>query len=933
MAKQTIETVLTLDNAKFKSNMSDSQKDLLKFTASVTALGIAAIGVAKLTANFQDQTIKSARAAGTTAESFSAMAHAADMSGVSVEELTKTYSKLNNITADQAKTFKQLGVALTDNQGNLKNSDKLLNGVADKIKSFKSPADQAAVAVRFFGEEGGKLVGMLKDGSAGLSAMRAEAEQLGLVVSTRAAEAAEKFNGDIARTTKTVQGLGMAIGESIIQFANQSGVMDYVREKVQAITKWWRGLSDETKNLIIKIGAVAVALATVLTVVSGLVAIAPMVGGAFTIMFGPVGLVVAALAALTAGVIMFWDQVKVSILPLTDLLKKFWDDLVKVFVSVRDTVLGFFDSFSEGAVEGVKNISVFGTIVNVIMKSMSSAAIVAITPFKIMFDIFIGLVEAVSSFGKAVAFVFAGEFQKAADSASAALGTLGKTAVKVKDDFVEAGIKLIETWKPDTILVMANETKKGLSGLKKEVIDTNKKTVQLGETIKYHVGFTHELVAAYREYLEVLKSVKANGGAAFKDIVVAIGKVAEAAANLGTSLNNALSQLMETFVSDIRYEAQIAFRDLDKLAMETKATYEKTRGDLEANENAKLRTIEDAYQNQIDALRYGENSKLAVLEAAANERLLLLDDEYAKAKAAAEAKFLADMERERADFETRKAFLLEKSDYQVQQQFVEVELDEDFKNFMEGRQREFEQSLTDLQKSYLDQRKEADGGYKAEIKANEEKNKAEIEALTLAKAAALEAAEADKNAKLKKLDEDRTAQEKEEEKRRLEIQYNADVQEFEQMKATKIAGTITSGIAAAAQAFAGLAAIPFVGIPLGIAAAATVLTATYRSVSQMANQQPVKPAGLLRDGGLIGGNTSHENGGLAANVESGEFVIDKVRTSQLYEMLDNQIGGGGGIVINFNAGAIVGSNMTNEQVAQMVAFNIATELRRQGIVN
>ena len=95
-----------------------------------------------------------------------------------------------------------------------------------------------------------------------------------------------------------------------------------------------------------------------------------------------------------------------------------------------------------------------------------------------------------------------------------------------------------------------------------------------------------------------------------------------------------------------------------------------------------------------------------------------------------------------------------------------------------------------------------------------DQNKAEIEALTIAKAEALEKAEAEKNAKLKALDEQRAKEEKDLEKQRLQTQYNAQVDAFNATKATKMAETVASGIASAAQAFAALAPIPFVGVAL-----------------------------------------------------------------------------------------------------------------------
>ena len=56
-----------------------------------------------------------------------------------------------------------------------------------------------------------------------------------------------------------------------------------------------------------------------------------------------------------------------------------------------------------------------------------------------------------------------------------------------------------------------------------------------------------------------------------------------------------------------------------------------------------------------------------------------------------------------------------------------------------------------------------------------------------------------------------------------------------------MAETVASGIASAAQAFAALAPIPFVGVALGTAAAAVITAAMGMRVAQIEKQKPIKP--------------------------------------------------------------------------------------------
>ena len=118
---------------------------------------------------------------------------------------------------------------------------------------------------------------------------------------------------------------------------------------------------------------------------------------------------------------------------------------------------------------------------------------------------------------------------------------------------------------------------------------------------------------------------------------------------------------------------------------------------------------------------------------------------------------------------------------------------------------------------------------------------------------------------------------------RLQTQYNAQVDAFNATKAVKIAETAASGAAAAAQAFVSMtAAMPFgLGQALGGAVAAVIIATTSMRIAQIEKQKPIKPAGLLEDGGVIAGNITHAQGGIPAEVESGEMFIDKGRTAKM----------------------------------------------------
>lgn len=409
---------------------------------------------------------------------------------------------------------------------------------------------------------------------------------------------------------------------------------------------------------------------------------------------------------------------------------------------------------------------------------------------------------------------------------------------------------------------------------------------------------------------------------------IAYAKVAESIAKVAANVVKPFSDLTDTIAKGIEYDSQVAMRDLDVVANRAAELYAQQRAAMEAEETAKIAALESSYDSQIQAVQDGEDAKTRALEAGANARLLAADAEYAAALEKLNQSYAAQLAADQADYEMKTAILDQRALDKEQRQLTEDIMQADRDALAQLREQEHQKAIADLAGLYADKKKGIDNDQKAAEKTNAENNKLIIEELTKNKNAALEAAEAEKNAKLGALDKARAAQEKDIEKQRLETQYKAQLDAFHTTKAVKIAETVASGVAAAAQAFAALAPIPFVGIGLGAAAAGIISTAMAMRVGKISSQEPIKPAGLLEDGGVIGGNMTHAQGGIPANVESGEMFIDRRRTAKMLGFIDNATSGGGGVTINIQAGAIQG-DIRDEATLTKLATKLGNLISRR----
>lgn len=170
-----------------------------------------------------DAAIKQARSVGVLTEEITALNFAAELSGVSQEQLTGGLSRLarnakdaRDGVAESVDAFGQLGISVTGADGQLKGTTALLGEIADKFQALPDGIEKTAAAQELFGRSGAGLINLLNGGSKGLEDFRKEAEQLGLVLDTQTAEAAERFNDNLARFGKVAEGAGNNVAAQLL---------------------------------------------------------------------------------------------------------------------------------------------------------------------------------------------------------------------------------------------------------------------------------------------------------------------------------------------------------------------------------------------------------------------------------------------------------------------------------------------------------------------------------------------------------------------------------------------------------------------------------------------------------------------------------------------------------------------------------------------
>lgn len=216
---------LGIDTAAFSNGLANAQSGLKRF-ASMAKVGLAAAAAAagvlalavKGTINAADDMSKAAQKIGIPIEELSRLKYAADLSGVSFEQLQTSVGKLSrnmaealeNPTSAAAKAFGNLGVAVTNADGTLRSSSDVMKDIADRFAAMPDGAAKTAAAMELMGRAGAGMIPMLNGGAEGLGKLMAEADQFGQVFTKEMGANAELFNDNISR----LQGaLGMLVAK------------------------------------------------------------------------------------------------------------------------------------------------------------------------------------------------------------------------------------------------------------------------------------------------------------------------------------------------------------------------------------------------------------------------------------------------------------------------------------------------------------------------------------------------------------------------------------------------------------------------------------------------------------------------------------------------------------------------------------------------
>ena len=238
-------------------------------TALVGVVGAAGIGLlVRNSLQATDALSKTAQKLGVTTQELSALRYAAELSGVGIQTTDMAVQRFTRRLAEAAQGTGEAKGALRELNIDAAELSKLplqeqMFALADAFGNVKNANDQVRLGFKLFDSEGLAFINTLKEGREGLSAMFAEADRLGVLLSTDAAQGVERANDAFTKlgtllkgvTDQTVAALAPAL-EDLATFLTET-FLEKIEEGTGGVRQLGIALAD---YLLLAIGKAIIGL-------------------------------------------------------------------------------------------------------------------------------------------------------------------------------------------------------------------------------------------------------------------------------------------------------------------------------------------------------------------------------------------------------------------------------------------------------------------------------------------------------------------------------------------------------------------------------------------------------------------------------------------------------------------------------------------------
>lgn len=340
------------DGAKKVSEGAQKVADKTKgLSLAAGAAGGAMLGMAAKAASTADDLLTMSNVTGFSVEELQKMQYASDRIDVSMETMTGSITKLTKNMASGADVFDQLGVSITDQNGDMRNATDVWYDAIAALGGIENETERDQVSMELFGKSAMEMAGIVDDGGAALKELGEEAEATGNILSQDAVEDAVAFNDQIDKLKATAEqaflSAGAALADTLVP------ALETLVEVVSNVLSWFGNLDGSTQAFILTVLGLVAAISPIASIIAGIASMAAALNVAMLPMIGTIGGIVLAVgAAVAIGVALYknWDTIK-------EKAEALWDKIKEIFDKIKTTITDKINAAKEAvksAIDAIK---------------------------------------------------------------------------------------------------------------------------------------------------------------------------------------------------------------------------------------------------------------------------------------------------------------------------------------------------------------------------------------------------------------------------------------------------------------------------------------------------------------------------------------------------------------------------------------------------
>lgn len=192
--------------------------------ATATALGDATIN----TASLADEINTMSSITGVSTETIQAMNYASELLDVSTDTMTGSMARLirtmgnaQSGSASAIEAFENIGVAITDADGNLRDSEDVFWDIIDSLGQMSNETERDAAAMELLGRGARELNPLIEAGSGAFEELRQEAEETGYIMSGDTLDAFNALDDNMQRMRNGATAARNALGGILLPLLTQ----------------------------------------------------------------------------------------------------------------------------------------------------------------------------------------------------------------------------------------------------------------------------------------------------------------------------------------------------------------------------------------------------------------------------------------------------------------------------------------------------------------------------------------------------------------------------------------------------------------------------------------------------------------------------------------------------------------------------------------